>query len=290
MYAALSLDAIGTAWIAWTVLSALSVSKTTRTTILFRYHFLSLNLKFSSLLPDLFVWGREEKRNRLSWMRILCCSFSVSPYAPRVNNCVTYTKFSFFSLMCEFLMCFFSVWWQIRKSTNQEVIRVCDFQKILDLTGIKRGIINGDKVVFLRKHIKRKAQFIISEEDFTNKCEACWCRIPEPFFFCSLSCRVLHSHNFSQLFFFFFASLLLLFFFANALSLLIIDGGDPRISKRRRGTQLQWCQTRRTYTVVAAMDERRARFKEQNEERESPIVPQWDDPIGEAWGEVGGGA
>ena len=90
--------------------------------------------------------------------------------------------------------------------------------------------------------------------------------------------------------FFFFCFPIIIIFFANALSLLIIDGGDPRISKRRRGTQLQWCQTRRTYTVVAAMDERRARFKEQNEERESPIVPQWDDPIGEAWGVVGGGA
>uniref|UniRef100_A0A7N2QX00 PLATZ transcription factor family protein n=1 Tax=Quercus lobata TaxID=97700 RepID=A0A7N2QX00_QUELO len=87
---------------------------------------------------------------------------------------------------------------QIRKSTNQEVIRVCDFQKILDLTGIKRGIINGDKVVFLRKHIKRKAQFIISEEDFTNKCEACWCRIPVPFFFCSLSCRMGGPKNFQK--------------------------------------------------------------------------------------------
>ncbi|XP_050251938.1 uncharacterized protein LOC126696042 [Quercus robur] len=35
---------------------------------------------------------------------------------------------------------------QIRNSTNQEVIRVCDFQKILDLTGIKRGIINAKKI------------------------------------------------------------------------------------------------------------------------------------------------
>ena len=86
VYAALSLDAIGTAWIAWTVLSALSVSKTTRTTILFRYHFLSLNLKFSSLLPNLFVWRRKEKHNRLSWMNILYCSFFVLPYGPPVNN------------------------------------------------------------------------------------------------------------------------------------------------------------------------------------------------------------
>ena len=42
-------NAICTAWIAWTVLSALSVSITIRTTVLFRYHFLSLNSSFSSL-------------------------------------------------------------------------------------------------------------------------------------------------------------------------------------------------------------------------------------------------
>lgn len=42
-------NAICTAWIAWTVLSALSVSITTRTTVLFRYHFVSLNSYFSSL-------------------------------------------------------------------------------------------------------------------------------------------------------------------------------------------------------------------------------------------------
>ncbi|KAK7846767.1 hypothetical protein CFP56_007488 [Quercus suber] len=34
-----------------------------------------------------------------------------------------------------------------------------------------RSTINHGKVVFLRKHIKRKAEFIISETDFTNKCE-----------------------------------------------------------------------------------------------------------------------
>ena len=84
----LSMDAICTSWIAWTVLFALSVSKTTKTIMLFRYHFLSLNLKFSSLLSNLFVWGRGEKRNRLSRMHILCCSFSVSSYAPPVNNCI----------------------------------------------------------------------------------------------------------------------------------------------------------------------------------------------------------
>ena len=83
-----NMNAIYTTWIAWTVLSALSVSKTTKTTLLFRYHFLSLNLKFFFLLPGLFVLKKEEKRNRLSWMHILYCSFSVSPYAPSVNNCI----------------------------------------------------------------------------------------------------------------------------------------------------------------------------------------------------------
>ena len=76
------------AWIAWTVLFALLISKTTKIIALFRYHFLSLNLKFSSLLPNLFVWRRKEKHNRLSWMNILYCSFSISPYGPPVNNCI----------------------------------------------------------------------------------------------------------------------------------------------------------------------------------------------------------
>lgn len=80
---------------------------------------------------------------------------------------------------------------------------------------------------------------------------------------------------------------------ANSLIVVIIDyrlWGHPRISKIRRGTQLQWRQTRRTHTVAAAMEERRARFEashpqhhpqlrliteRQSEERESPIVLQW---------------
>ena len=56
-----NMDAICTALIAWMMLSELSVSKTTKTTVLFMYYFLFLNLKFSSLLLNLFVWGREEK-------------------------------------------------------------------------------------------------------------------------------------------------------------------------------------------------------------------------------------
>ena len=168
-------------------------------------------------------------------------------------------------------MCLFFIWWQIRKSVTHDMIRAFDIKNFLNLTGIQKGIINHAKVVFLRKHIKRMAKFIISKTVVSNKYEACLCSISEPYCFCSLSCWILHSHNFSQLFFFLLPYYY--FFFANALSLLIIDGGDPRISKRRRGTQLQWCQTRRTYTVVAAMDERRARFKEQNEERESPSCP-----------------
>ena len=80
---------------------------------------------------------------------------------------------------------------------------------------------------------------------------------------------------------------------ANSLIVFIIDyrlWGHPRISKIRRGTQLQWRQTRRTHTVAAAMEERRSRFEashpqhhpqlrliteRQSEERESPIVLQW---------------
>lgn len=79
----------------------------------------------------------------------------------------------------------------------------------------------------------------------------------------------------------------------NSLIVVIIDyrlWGRQRISKRRRGTRLQWRQTRRTHTVVAAMEERRARFEaslpqhhpqlrliteRQSEEREFPIVHQW---------------
>ena len=55
--------------------------------------------------------------------------------------------------------------------------------------------------MFLRKHIKRKANFIISKTIVSNKCEACLCSTLDSYCFYSLSCRVLHSHNFSQLFF-----------------------------------------------------------------------------------------
>ncbi|KAK9996032.1 hypothetical protein SO802_020718 [Lithocarpus litseifolius] len=77
----------------------------------------------------------------------------------------------------------------IRKSAKHDVIKASDIQEYLDLTGIQSGTINRGKVVFLRKHTTRKAKFIVSEADYTNKCEACWCNLQEPFCFCSLSCR-----------------------------------------------------------------------------------------------------
>ena len=104
-------------------------------------------------------------------------------------------------------MCFFSLWWQIRKPATRDVIRAFDIKNFLDLTGIQKCIINRANVVFLRKHIKRMAKFIINKTDVNNKCEACLCSISESYCFCSLSCWILHSHNFSQLFFFFLASL-----------------------------------------------------------------------------------
>ena len=135
----------------------------------------------------------------------------------RLNNCVKYTKFSFFSLICqklhmfflcmlyltannnEFLMCFFSILWQIRKLATHYVIRAFNIKNILYFTGIQKGIINLANVVFLRKHIKHKGKFIISKTIVNNKCEACLCSIPEPY----CLCMVFHSHKFSQLFFFF---------------------------------------------------------------------------------------
>ena len=82
------------------------------------------------------------------------------------------------------------------------MIKAFDIKNFLNLTGIQKCIINRAKVVFLRKHIKRKAKFIISKTIVNNKCEAYLCSILESYCFYSLNCRVLHYHNFSQLFFF----------------------------------------------------------------------------------------
>ena len=103
----------------------------------------------------------------------------------------------------KFLMCFFFVWWQIRKSATHDMIKAFDIKNFLDFTGIQKCIINHVKVVFLRKHIKRKANFIISKTIVSNKYKTCLCSILDSCCFYSLNCRVLHSHNFSQLFFYF---------------------------------------------------------------------------------------
>ena len=79
-------------------------------------------------------------------------------YSYKLNNCVKYTKFSFFSLiyqklhiffLCvpyltaknnEFIMCFFSILWQIRKLATHYVIRVFDIKIILYFIGIQKCI------------------------------------------------------------------------------------------------------------------------------------------------------
>ena len=102
----------------------------------------------------------------------------------------------------KFLMCLFFVLWQIRKPATHDMIRAFNIKNFLNLTGIQKGIINRAKVVFLRKHIKRKAKFIISKTIVNNKRKAYLCSILESYCFCSLNCRILHYHNFYQLFFF----------------------------------------------------------------------------------------
>ncbi|XAR70435.1 hypothetical protein NMG60_11027281 [Bertholletia excelsa] len=76
---------------------------------------------------------------------------------------------------------------QIRRYVYQDVIRVCDAQKLIDCSSVQPYTTNSAKVVFLNQRPMTR-QFKCSG----NICIVCDRNLQDPYLFCSVSCKVHH--------------------------------------------------------------------------------------------------
>uniref|UniRef100_A0A453NGY6 B box-type domain-containing protein n=1 Tax=Aegilops tauschii subsp. strangulata TaxID=200361 RepID=A0A453NGY6_AEGTS len=74
---------------------------------------------------------------------------------------------------------------QVRRYVYHDVVRLEDLEKLIDCSGVQSYTINSSKVVFLKKRPQNR-QF----KGSGNICTSCDRSLQEPYFYCSLDCKV----------------------------------------------------------------------------------------------------
>lgn len=83
---------------------------------------------------------------------------------------------------------------QIRRSSYHDVVRVLEIQQALNVNGVQTYVINSSRVIFLNtrapnnQHKPKNAGRISAKNN--TKCVICTRNLVDPFYFCSLECKV----------------------------------------------------------------------------------------------------